>query len=465
MTTADVGTDDGGMSPRADQPKRRRFTAEFKAAILAEYDAADRGERGAILRREGLYSSHIIEWRKAAAAGAQAGLAGPPRDRRDKELQALRERAEKAEAELARTKAALDLGGKSTRALGDALRERGQAAAVAAVINPAVDDLAVHVGTSAACGLLGRSRAGHYRAKNPPPPAEPAPRPVPANKLTEAERAQVLGVLTSEEFADKAVAQAWATLLDEGIYLCSQSTMHRILRENDMAGERRRQATHPARTRPELVATGPGQVWSWDITKLRGPDRGVYYDLYVVLDIFSRFVVAWTIAAREDADIARNMLEQAMGVHGVPDAVHADRGTSMTSKPVAQLLVDLGVARSHSRPHVSNDNPYSEAAFKTLKYAPVFPERFGSLADAAAFAEAFFSYYNHEHRHSGIGLHTPASVHYGTAGQVRAHRQSTLDAAYAAHPERFGHRRPQPPKLPQAAWINQPSQEALIQTT
>lgn len=194
------------------------------------------------------------------------------------------------------------------------------------MINPAVDDLAVHVGTSAACGLLGRSRAGHYRAKNPPPPAEPAPRPVPANKLTEAERAQVLGVLTSEEFADKAVAQAWATLLDEGIYLCSQSTMHRILRENDMAGERRRQATHPARTRPELVATGPGQVWSWDITKLRGPDRGVYYDLYVVLDIFSRFVVAWTIAAREDADIARNMLEQAMGVHGVPDAVHADRG-------------------------------------------------------------------------------------------------------------------------------------------
>ena len=333
------------------------------------------------------------------------------------------------------------------------------------MINPAVDEVAVHVGVARACALLGRSRAGHYRAKNSPPARPPTPRPVPANKLSEAERAQVLAVLTNQEFADKAVAQAWATLLDEGTYLCSQSTMHRILREHDMAGERRRQATHPARTRPELVATGPGQVWSWDITKLRGPERGVYYDLYVVLDIFSRFVVAWTIAAREDADIAKNMLEQAMGVHGVPDAVHADRGTSMTSKPVAQLLIDLSVARSHSRPHVSNDNPYSEAAFKTLKYAPVFPERFGSLADAGAFAEQFFAYYNHEHRHSGIGLHTPASVHFGTVGQVRAHRQVTLDAAYAAHPERFGHRRPTAPKLPTAAWINQPSREALIQTT
>ena len=282
------------------------------------------------------------------------------------------------------------------------------------MINPAVDGLAEHVGTAAACALLGRSRASHYRAKNPPPPRPRTPRPAPANKLSAAERAHVLAVLTSQRFADKSVAQVWATLLDEGTYLCSMSTMHRILREHDMAGERRRQASHPPRTRPELVATAPGQVWSWDITKLKGPERGVYYDLYVVLDIFSRFVVGWTIAAREDAEIAKNLLEHAMGIHGVPEAIHADRGTSMTSKPVAQLLVDLGVARSHSRPHVSNDNPYSEAAFKTLKYAPVFPERFGSLADAGAFAEQFFAYYNHEHRHCGIGLHTPASVHFGT---------------------------------------------------
>jgi putative transposase len=332
------------------------------------------------------------------------------------------------------------------------------------VIHPAVDELAEHIDVKTACALLGRPRGSHYRAKAPRPVLEPAPRPTPPNKLTDTERAQVLQVLTGERFADKSVAQTWATLLDEGTYLCSQSTMHRILRDNHAAGERRRQATHPPRKRPELMATKPGQVWSWDITKLRGPVRGNYYDLYVVLDIFSRFVVAWPIAACEDSEIAKTMLEQAMGVHGIPEAIHADRGTSMTSKPVAQLLLDLGVARSHSRPRVSNDNPYSEAAFKTLKYAPVFPDRFGCLADARAFGEQFFSYYNHEHRHFGIGLHSPASVHYGTAHGVRVMRQQTLDTAYATHPERFGHRRPAPPKLPTVAWINQPSQEALIQT-
>ena len=209
------------------------------------------------------------------------------------------------------------------------------------MINPAVDGLAEHVGTAAACALLGRSRASHYRAKNPPPPRPRTPRPAPANKLSAAERAHVLAVLTSQRFADKSVAQVWATLLDEGTYLCSMSTMHRILREHDMAGERRRQASHPPRTRPELVATAPGQVWSWDITKLKGPERGVYYDLYVVLDIFSRYVVAWTVQTVEDSEIAKTMLEEAMGVHGIPEAVHADRGTSMTSKTVATLLADL----------------------------------------------------------------------------------------------------------------------------
>ena len=243
------------------------------------------------------------------------------------------------------------------------------------------------------------------------------------------------------------------------------STMHRLLRLIGQAGDRRDQAAHPARARPELMANKPGQVWSWDITKLRGPERGVYYDLYVIIDIYSRYVVAWTVAAREDADIAKALIASAARVHGAPDSLHADRGTSMTSKPVAQLLVDLGVARSHSRPHVSNDNPFSEAQFKTLKYCPAFPGRFGSLADARAFCETFFAYYNHEHRHSGIGLHTPASVHYGTAGQVRQQRQATLHAAFRANPFRFGHRRPEPPKLPHAAWINQPSREALIQSS
>jgi putative transposase len=200
-------------------------------------------------------------------------------------------------------------------------------------------------------------------------------------------------------------------------------------------------------------------------TKLRGPQRGVYYDLYVILDIFSRYVLGWTVAARESAQIAEQLIADAIAVHGRPGSLHADRGTSMTSKPVAQLLVDLGVARSHSRPHVSNDNPYSEAAFKTLKYAPVFPDRFGCLADARAFCEAFFDYYNHQHRHSGIGWHTPASVHHGTANQIRAQRAATLDAAYQANPARFRHRPPQPPPLPEQAWINQPSREALIQTS
>ncbi|HEX8511074.1 MAG TPA: IS3 family transposase [Propionibacteriaceae bacterium] len=332
------------------------------------------------------------------------------------------------------------------------------------MIGPAVADLAGHTSVKRAYDLLGWSRATHYRALRPVV-EQPTVRSAPPNKLSPAERDRVLAELNSGRFVDKSVAQCWATLLDEGTYLCSRSTMHRLLRSAGQARERRRQATHPARVKPELVATGPGQVWSWDITKIRGPQRGVYYDLYVILDIFSRYVVGWTIASRESAEIAEHLIAEAIAIHGRPQSLHADRGTSMTSKPVAQLLVDLGVARSHSRPHVSNDNPYSEAQFKTLKYAPVFPDRFGSLADARAFCTAFLTYYNHEHRHSGIGLHTPASVHHGTADQIRKQRATTLDAAYAATPSRFGHRRPEPPELPDTAWINQPSREALIQTS
>lgn len=332
------------------------------------------------------------------------------------------------------------------------------------MIHPAVDALAEVTSVQTACALLGRSRASHYRAKQGPLHGPARPRPKPANALTSTEQQTVVDTLTSERFCDKSVDQTWSTLLDEGVYLCSPSTMHRILRINGQAGERRRQARHPAKAIPELVATAPGQVWSWDITKLRGPARGIWFHLYVVLDIFSRYVVAWTVQAREDSDIAKHMLEEAMTIHGRPAAVHADRGTSMTSKPVAELLLDLGVDRSHSRPRVSNDNPYSESAFKTLKYAPAFPASFGSLADARAFAETFFAYYNHEHRHSGIGLHTPASVHYGTAAEVHAHRQTTLDAAHAKHPHRFA-RPPRPPALPEAAWINQPKTEPSIQTS
>ena len=333
------------------------------------------------------------------------------------------------------------------------------------MILPLLDLLVGHVGVQRACHLLGRPRASYYRDRRPRQhgPSAPVARPTPPNALSAAEKAEILAVLTSERFVDKSVAQAWATLLDEGVYLASQSTMHRILRANGGHGERRRQARHPAKKKPELLATGPGQVWTWDITKLRGPRRGIWYQLYVVIDIYSRYIVAWTLQHREDSDIATTMLEEAFGVHGIPDAVHADRGTSMTSKTVSDLLMDLGVERSHSRPKVSNDNPYSEAQFKTLKYAPVFPEHFGSITDARTFFAGFETYYNHEHRHSGIGLHTPASVHFGTATQIRAQRQATLDAAQAAHPDRFSSR-PEAPKIPEMAWINDPSPATLIQS-
>jgi len=285
------------------------------------------------------------------------------------------------------------------------------------------------------------------------------------NALSETERQHILSVLRSEEFCDLAPAQVWARLLDDGIYLCSISTMYRLLAAAGESRERRRQRTHPAKKRPELIARGPNEVWSWDITKLRGPERGVYYELFVIIDIYSRYVIAWTVAPAETGELAKEFIDAAITSQGITRGqltLHADRGTSMTSKPVAQLLVDLGVARSHSRPHVSNDNPYSEAAFKTLKYCPAFPGSFGSIQDARTFCERFFAYYNHEHRHSGIGLHTPASVHYGTASEIRADRAATLDAAYNANPHRFHGRRPTPPKIPTVAWINDPSREALI---
>jgi putative transposase len=330
------------------------------------------------------------------------------------------------------------------------------------VIDEAFTELRDLSSVRAACVLLGKPRATHYRRQQPAVTASDqplTPRPRPANALCDAERVQVLEVLHSQRFADKAPAQVWATLLDEGIYLCSESTMYRLLREHAEVRERRRQARHPAKVKPELVAFAPNEVWSWDITKLAGPARGVYYDLYVMLDIYSRYVVGWQVAVTETGELAEEFIADAIARLGVtPAAVHADRGTSMTSKPVSLLLADLGIARSHSRPHVSNDNPYSEAQFRTLKYCPAFPERFGSLQDARAFCEQFFNHYNHIHRHSGIGLHTPASVHFGTAEEIRRQRARTLADAHATHPNRF-RKPPKPPMLPGAAWINQPVEQ------
>lgn len=320
-------------------------------------------------------------------------------------------------------------------------------------------------GTRPACELVGRPRATHYRRLRPPAERPPrAPRPTPSNALSDAERDSILELLRSERFVDASPAQVWATLLDEGTYLVSVSTMYRLLRDHGEVRERRRQASHPPRNRPELTAREPNRVWSWDITKLKGPKKGEYFDLYVILDIFSRYVVGWCVMPHESAEVAKGLIEGAVAAQGVERGrltVHADRGSSMTSNQVAELLAFLGVGRSHSRPHVSNDNPFSEAQFKTLKYCPAFPERFGSIADARSFCERFFGHYNHEHRHSGIGFHTPASVHYGTATEVRAQRAATLDAAYAANPLRFRNRKPSPPKLPTVAWINEPSDETI----
>nr|WP_307848866.1 IS3 family transposase [Microbispora oryzae] len=317
--------------------------------------------------------------------------------------------------------------------------------------------------TSAACTLLGKSRATLYRERTRPagPARKPGPTGPPPNALTPAERAEIVAVLTEPRFADKAVAQIWAELLDEGVYLASQSTMYRLLRAEQLVRERRRLAAHPAKVKPELVATVPNDVWSWDITRLAGPARGTWYQLYVMLDIFSRYVVGWRLEEHEDAEIAERWMADLVALYGRPGSIHADRGPSMTSKNVAQLLVDLGVQRSHSRPRVSNDNPYSEAAFKTLKYRFDFPDTFDSLDHAGRFCEDFFDYYRHEHRHSGLGLHTPASVYFGTAEQIQAQRAKVLAAAYAANPTRFGSP-PSPPPLPTVAWINPPTPQALI---
>ena len=322
----------------------------------------------------------------------------------------------------------------------------------------AVQQLAPTVGIESACDALGVVRASFYRR----PVFGPMPlviRPAPARALREQERETVRAVLNSVRFQDCAPAAIQATLLDEGQYLCSTRTMYRVLNKDGASRERRDQLTHPEYRKPELLATAPNQLWSWDITKLRGPAKWTYFYLYVILDVFSRYVVGWMVAPREGAELARKLIEETSEKQIIlPDqlTIHADRGSSMRSKPVAFLLADLSITKTHSRPYTSNDNPYSESQFRTLKYRPEFPDRFGSIQDARAFCQMFFAWYNEDHRHSGIGMMTPAMVHHGLAFEVRENRQLVLDAAYSAHPDRFVRRPPVPLPLPKEVWINKP---------
>jgi putative transposase len=332
------------------------------------------------------------------------------------------------------------------------------------MIEQTVEELTSLVGTRPACHALGAAPATIYRRRRAPEPRPRRPRPAPARALSEAEREAVLAELRSERFVDCSPAQAWATLLDEGRYLASERTMYRLLAANGEVRERRDQLAHPAYARPELLAERPNEVWSWDISKLKGPARWTYFYLYVILDVFSRYAVGWTVQQRESARVAEALIAQASDRQRIARGrltVHADRGSSMTSKPVALLLADLGVAKTHSRPYTSTDNPYSEAQFKTLKYRPGFPARFDSIEHARAFCREFFGYYNEQHRHSGIGLMTPATVHYGRAQALHAERARVLDAAYQATPERFVRRAPTPPPVPAAAWINKPDTEEV----
>jgi putative transposase len=325
----------------------------------------------------------------------------------------------------------------------------------------AVTEAGAYMGKSAACLALGLPRSTFHRHEaRSIAPREPILRPSPARALNIAERQHVLEVLHSERFIDQAPQQVWAEQLDEGVHLCSVRTMYRILNANDETKERRAQRRHGNFKKPELLATGPNQLWSWDITKLLGPAKWTYFYLYVILDVFSRYVVGWLVAPNESSELAQRLIGSSCEKQRIDRdqlTLHADRGSSMKSKGVALLLADLGVTKTHSRPHVSNDNPYSESQFRTLKYRPEFPERFGSLQHARDFCVPFFGWYNNKHRHSGISLLTPEMVQYGRGEEVLKARHEVLLAAYQAHPNRFVRRPPQPAKPPTAVWINKPS--------
>jgi putative transposase len=333
--------------------------------------------------------------------------------------------------------------------------------------------LAPAVGVGLLCRALGLPRSSLYRRMRPDVRtdatlAPTAPHRASPRALASAERQAIFDVLHTPRFHDRSPTEVYATLLDEGTYLASERTFYRLLEEAGETTERRDQLTHPTYQQPELLATRPNEVWSWDITKLLGPTKWTYFCLYAILDLFSRLIVGWMVAHQELATLAERLIADTIVKQNISAdqlTLHADRGTSMTSKPVALLLADLGVTKTHSRPHVSNDNPFSEAQFKTLKYCPDFPDRFTSIAHARAFCQDFFRWYNTEHRHAGIGLMTPDAVHYGRAEKLHAARAVVLLQAYAAHPERFVNQIPIPPPLPTAVWINPPAPTKTVEVS
>ena len=435
---------------------RRRFTAAYKLSVIEKAEQCEGpGEIGRLLRREGLYSSHLSGWRKAAREGSLRELGkkrGPMPSggkREAKKVRKLEREVARLREELRKARIVIEVQGKVAGLLGFEPRGREE-------LLSAARGLAGHVGVSAACEALGVARATFYRRRRPKT-GQRQPRPAPARALGEAERTEVFRVLCSPRFTDRAPAEVYATLLDEGVYLCSERTMYRILAENRAVRERRAQRSHPNHPKPEIVARAPNEVWSWDITRLLGPEKWQYFYLYVILDIFSRYVTGWMVADRETAGLGGRLIEETCLKQGVQPRVltlHADRGSPMTAKCTAQLLADLGVTQSLSRPRISNDNPYSEAQFKTVKYHPGFPGRFADIEEAKNFCRRFFPWYNLEHRHGGIGLLTPGQVHLGRAPEVIRQRQDVLAAAYAARPERFVAGPPRAAELKAEVWIN-----------
>lgn len=324
------------------------------------------------------------------------------------------------------------------------------------------DELARTYGVATVSAALGVPRSSLYRRRHRATKRSPKPRSAPPRALSQGEKDRVCALLNSERFQDLAPREVYATLLDEGVYLASWRTMYRILAARDQVRERRDQLRHPAYAKPELMATASNQVWSWDITKLRGPSKGVYWFLYVILDIFSRYAVGWMVAQQQTATLAEQLIAETCAKQGIDRGnltIHADNGGPMIARSLALLMADLGVAKSHSRPHVPADNPFSEAQFKTLKYHRDYPKRFGGVAEARIWARKFFDWYNNEHRHTSLGLLTPADVHHGRSAAVLAKREEVLRQAYANHPERFVQGVPKPPRLPSAVWINPPKND------